>query len=116
MCFDLCLMPLDDIRFKKPLSVMKVIFFFFEKLSFYPHRYCFKPIKNFPFLISVLGSNFSNSSAFRLELNLVLVIKREIHPKNKFKKAYLSFISWNFPYQFKTLICTNAYKGLDYPN
>ena len=93
ICFDLCLMPLDDMRFKKPLSVIKVIFFFLEKLSFSPPRYCFKPIKNFPFLISVLSSTFSNSSAFTLEVNLVLVMKREIQLKNKFKSANFSFIS-----------------------
>ena len=78
ICFDLCLMPLDDIRFKKLLSEMKFILFFFEKLSFSPPKYCFKPIKNFPFLISVLSSTFSNSSAFTSEVNLVLVMKREI--------------------------------------
>jgi len=64
----------------------------------------------------VLSSTFSNSSAFMLEVNLVLVMRREIQPKNKFKSANLSFISSNFPHQLKTLICTNAYKGLDYSN
>ena len=62
ICFDLCLIPLDDIKFKKPLLVVKFIFFFSEKLSFSPPKYCFKPIKNFPFLISVLSSTFCNSS------------------------------------------------------
>ena len=93
ICFDLCLIPLDDIRFKKPLSVTKFIFFFFEKLSFSPPKYCFKPIKNFPFLISLWSSTFSNSSPFAFEINLVFIIKREIQPKNKFKKANLSFIN-----------------------
>ncbi|KGF99758.1 hypothetical protein EU97_1245 [Prochlorococcus marinus str. MIT 9311] len=110
------MIPFDECKFKKPASVIKFIFLFLEKLSFSPPRYCFKPIKNFPFLISVLRSTFSDSSATRLEVNLVLIIKIEINPKNKFKKVNLSFISSKFPYQLKTLICTNAYKGLDYPN
>ena len=45
------------------------------------------------FLISVLSSTFSKSSAFTLEVNLVLITKREMQPKNKFKKVNLSFIS-----------------------
>ena len=93
ICFDLCLIPLDDIKFKKPLLVVKFIFFFSEKLSFSPPKYCFKPIKNFPFLISLWSSTFSNSSPFAFEINLVFIIKREIQPKNKFKKANLSFIN-----------------------
>ena len=101
MCFDLYLIPLDECKFKKPLSVVKLIFFSLEKLSFYPPRYCFKPIKNFPFLISVLSSTFSNSSETTLEVNLVLIIKREIKPKNNFKKVNLLFVSRNFPYQYK---------------
>ena len=92
ICFDLCLIPLDDIKFKKPLSAIKLIFFFFEKLSFAPPKYCFKPINNFPFLITLLSSTLSNSSALTSEVNLVLIIKREIQPKNKFKKANLRFI------------------------
>ena len=84
---------LKDKGFIKPLSVIKLIFFFLEKLSFSPPRYCCKPIKKFPFLISVLRSTLNNSSAFPLKENLVLIIKREIQPKNNFKKANLNFIN-----------------------
>ena len=45
------------------------------------------------FLISLWSSTFSNSSPFAFEINLVFIIKREIQPKNKFKKANLSFIN-----------------------
>ena len=90
ICFDLCLMPLDEIRFKNPLFVIKVIFLFLEKLSFSPPRYCFKPIKKFPFLISLLSSTLINSSATTLELYLALIMKREIHPKNNLKIFYFS--------------------------
>ena len=77
--------PFEDIRFTKPLSVIKLIFFFLEKLSFTPPRYCFIPIKKFPFLISVLSSIFNNSSATEKGENIALIFKRNIHPKNKFK-------------------------------
>ena len=59
----------------------------------FTRRSSFKPIKNFPFLISLWSSTFSNSSPFAFEINLVFIIKREIQPKNKFKKANLSFIN-----------------------
>ena len=64
----------------------------FETTVAYPKN-CFKPIKNFPFLISLLSSTFSNSSPLTFEVNLMFIKKREIHPKNKYKKANLSFIS-----------------------
>ena len=53
-----------NINFITDKGFLKLIFFFLEKLSFSPPRYCFKPIKNFPFFISVLSSTLSNSSAF----------------------------------------------------
>ena len=45
-----------------------------------------------------------------------LITENRINPKKILKNLNTLRIIKYFPYQFKTLICTNAYKGLDYFN